>query len=147
VGIGAVRWVLREVFGWRSHGAQADRADSASQQRADPCDAAAAVHARAGIPGVGPDTLIRRGPEILAAVERALTLPEDQLPRIPRAPRRPADPSYDERLERLKAARNAIAQRLDLAPGVACPNGTLEEIARRAPTTLEELETVRSMQK
>jgi ribonuclease D len=80
-------------------------------------------------------------------VERALTLPEDQLPRIPRAPRRPADPSYDERLERLKVARNAIAQRLDLAPGVACPNGTLEEIARRAPATLEELATVRSMRK
>jgi hypothetical protein len=30
---------------------------------------------------------------------------------------------------------------------VACPNRTLEEIARRAPATLEELATVRSMRK
>jgi hypothetical protein len=30
---------------------------------------------------------------------------------------------------------------------VACPNGTLEEIARRAPATLAELETVRSLRR
>jgi ribonuclease D len=64
------------------------------------------------------------------------------LPRVPRSPRRAADPAVDARLERLKLARNTIAARLDLAPGVACPNGTLEEIARRAPRTLEELQEV-----
>jgi len=144
--------VLREVFGWRE--ATARKLDRAAFRilNNEPILAMAkqpptTLEALKKIPGVGPDTLTRRGPELLAAVERALTLPEDQLPRIPRAPRRPADPSYDERLERLKVARNAIAQRLDLAPGVACPNGTLEEIARRAPATLEELATVRSMRK
>jgi ribonuclease D len=144
--------VLREVFGWRE--ATARRLDRAAFRilNNEPILAMArqpptTLEALRKIPGVGPDALARRGPEILAAVERALTLPEDQWPRIPRAPRRPADPSYDERMERLKAARNAIAQRLDLAPGVACPNGTLEEIARRAPATLAELETVRSLRR
>lgn len=144
--------VLREVFGWRE--ATARKLDRAAFRilNNEPILAMAkqpptTLEALKKIPGVGPDTLARRGMEILAAVERALMLPEDQLPRIPRAPRRPADPSYDERLERLKTARNAIAQCLDLAPGVACPNGTLEEIARRAPATVEELEAVRSMRR
>jgi len=43
------------------------------------------------------------------------------------------------RLDRLKATRNAIAKRLDLAPGVLCPNGTLEAIAKAAPQTVTEL--------
>ncbi len=81
----------------------------------------------------------RRGTEILAAVNRALALPEEELPRFPRPPRHKPDPVYMARLDRLKAARNAIAKRLDLAPGVLCPNGTLEAIARAAPKTVAEL--------
>jgi ribonuclease D len=92
--------------------------------------------------GVGPETIARRGGEILDAIGQAMSIPERDLPRLPRLPRRPPDPAFDARLERLKAARNAVAQRLDLAPGVTCPNGTLEEIARRAPTRIEELEGV-----
>jgi ribonuclease D len=144
--------VLREVFAWRD--ATARKLDRAAFRilNNEPILAMAkqpptTIEALKKMPGVGPDTIARRGAEILGAVERALALPEDQWPRIPRAARRPADPTYDERLERLKVARNAIALRLDLAPGVACPNGTLEEFARRAPTTLEGLGAVRSMRK
>ena len=92
--------------------------------------------------GVGPETIARRGGEILDAIQQAMAIPEHDLPRLPRVPRRPPDPAFDARLERLKAARNAVALRLDLAPGVTCPNGTLEEIARRVPTRVEELEGV-----
>jgi ribonuclease D len=49
------------------------------------------------------------------------------------------DLAYEERLERLKAARNRLAQECDLAPGVVCPNGTLEAIARLDPKTTAEL--------
>jgi ribonuclease D len=45
-------------------------------------------------------------------------------------------------VERLKAVRNQEAERLALAPGVLCPNGTLEGIARREPKTLVDLRTV-----
>jgi ribonuclease D len=96
---------------------------------------------------VGPETIARRGPEILDAIEGAMAIPERDLPRVPRSPRRPPDPAADARLDRLKAARNLIAKRLDLAPGVACPNGTLEEIARRAPARLEDLEEVPSLRR
>jgi ribonuclease D len=49
------------------------------------------------------------------------------------------DPAYEARLERLKAVRNQLAQQYDLAPGVLCPNGTLEAIARANPATPEQL--------
>jgi ribonuclease D len=97
--------------------------------------------------GVGPETIARRGPEILEAIEQAMTIPERELPRLPRFPRRAADPAADARFERLKTARNIIAQRLALAPGVTCPNGTLEEIAKRAPTSVEELGTIPSLRR
>lgn len=99
------------------------------------------------VKGVGPETIARRGAEILDAVEQAMAIPERDLPRLPRLPRRVPDPAADARLERLKTARNLIAQRLELAPGVACPNGTLEEIARQAPTTLGALEAIPSMRR
>jgi len=97
--------------------------------------------------GVGPETIARRGSEILDAIEQAMAIPERDLPRLPRPPRRAPDPAADARFERLKAARNLIATRLDLAPGVACPNGTLEEIARQAPTALEGLEAIPTLRR
>jgi len=99
------------------------------------------------VKGVGPETIARRGGEILDAIAQAMAIPERDLPRLPRPPRRAPDPAADARLERLKAARNRIAARLDLAPGVACPNGTLEEIARQAPTTLDGLAALTSLRR
>ena len=49
------------------------------------------------------------------------------------------DPELLDRLERLKVARNTAAVRLDLAPGVLCPNGTLESIVRARPSSIEDL--------
>jgi hypothetical protein len=45
-------------------------------------------------------------------------------------------------MERFKAIRNAAAERLGLQPGVLCPNGTLEAVARRAPRDTTELREV-----
>jgi len=58
---------------------------------------------------------------------------------VERPPRRPPDPAFEARLERLKAVRNRLATEYDLAPGVLCPNGTLEAIARVQPHSTEEL--------
>ena len=38
-----------------------------------------------------------------------------------------------------------IAERYQLAPGVLCPNGTLEAIARVHPATLEQLSAIREV--
>ena len=88
------------------------------------------------IPGVSADQAERRGRELLAAVQRGLELPGARPATIARPPRRAPDLAYEARLERLKAARNRLAQKYDLPPGVVCPNGTLEAIARVDPKTM-----------
>lgn len=142
--------VLRELYEWREGVAQ--RADKATfrilnnepilaMARMPPTDLAALK----AIPGISGDQAERRGKEILSAVQRALEVPERDLPRIPRAPRRPHDPALEARLERLKTVRNRLATELQLAPGVLCPNGTLEAIARANPATLDEMAGIEAM--
>jgi ribonuclease D len=66
----------------------------------------------------------------------------DTLPVIDRGRRPPRDPEFDATLERLKAIRNAAAERVGLATGVLCPNGILEGAARIRPRDSAELLTV-----
>jgi ribonuclease D len=87
-----------------------------------------------------PASLARRhGPALVAAVGRALALAEADLPTRARAPRAPHDPDLDGRVEKLKVARNTVAQRLGLDPGVLCGKSTLEAIARQRPADLAAL--------
>jgi ribonuclease D len=139
--------ILRELYAWREGVAQRnDRATfrilnnepMLAMARTPPRDLAALK----AIPGVGGEQAERRGREILEAVRRGLELPDAELPRIERPPRRVYDPALEARLDRLKTVRNQLATRLELAPGVLCPNGTLEAIARLNPGTLEELGAV-----
>jgi ribonuclease D len=136
--------ILRELHEWREGAAQ--RADRATFRilnnepmlaiaRQPPADLAGLK----AIPGIGGDQAERRGGEILAAVQRGLEVPDRDLPRIERPPRRPHDPALELRFERLKAVRNQLAVRLELAPGVLCPNGTLEAIARANPLNMNAL--------
>jgi ribonuclease D len=136
--------ILRELHEWREGIAQrSDRATfrilnndpMLTMARQPPTDMAALK----AIPGIGGEQAERRGREILAAVKRGVELPEADLPRLERPRRRAYDPAFEARLERLKAVRNQLATRLELAPGVLCPNGTLEAIARANPTSLEAL--------
>jgi len=139
--------ILRELFEWRESVAQqSDRATfrilnnepMLTMARQPPVDMAALKT----IPGIGGDQAERRGREILAAVKRGMEVTDRDLPRIERLPRKPFDQAFEARLERLKTARNRLAVELDLAPGVLCPNGTLEAIARTKPGTLEALATI-----
>ena len=139
--------ILREVWEWRD--ALAQRLDRAAFRimnndpiftiaRTPPDD----VDALAKVPGIGREIVARRGQEIMAAIERGKAVPEHQLPRVERPARRAPDPELDARVERLKTARNVAAARIDLPPGVVCPNGTLEAVARAAPRSLEELAAI-----
>ena len=139
--------VLKELYDWREQLAR--RTDKAAfrilnnepmlfMAKTPPRDMAELKAVR----GIGGEQAERRGPEILAAVERGLSVPEGQLPRVDRIPRRAPDAAYEARLERLKVVRNQLALRFDLAPGVLCPNGTLEAIACLNPSTLEQLSEV-----
>jgi ribonuclease D len=144
--------ILRELVEWRESVAlRSDRATfrilnnepMLAMARTPPADIAELK----AIPGISGEQAERRGRDILAAVRRGLEVPEGDLPRIERAPRRAHDPAYEARLERLKGARNALAARLDLAPGILCPNGTLEAIAKANPASLEELARVSELRR
>ena len=136
--------VLKELHDWREQLAR--RTDKAAFRilNNEPMLAMAKSPPRdleqlKAVRGIGGEQAERRGAEILAAVQRGLALPEGQLPRVERVPRRPPDAAYEARLERLKTARNLLATEYDLPPGILCPNGTLEAIARVNPSSPTEI--------
>lgn len=144
--------VLRELWQWRDE--EASRLDRApfrilnnepmlSMARTPPGD----LLALGKISGVGAETAERRGRKILAAVQRAIELPDAVLPRIPRKPRRPPDLQFEARVDRLKVVRNELATRYQLQPGVLCANQILESVARANPRNLEELAVVPSLRR
>jgi ribonuclease D len=98
-----------------------------------------------GVPGALAE---RYGAEMVAAVQRALALPESELPRRERGPRRAApDADFDERVERLKRVRDAAAESLALDRGFLMPRQQLEAIARQRPATTEQLLEVPDMRR
>jgi ribonuclease D len=130
--------VLRELVPWReSIAADLDRASF----RVVSNEALLALSSTpprspdelAKVRGLSPRLVTERGSSLLAVIERGLTVPEKDLPRFPRSERRVADPAFDLAVERLKKARNEAAERLHLEPGVLCPKGTLEAVARARP--------------
>jgi ribonuclease D len=94
------------------------------------------------VPGMGRETIARRGAELLEAIGRGLRVPDAELPAFPRPPRVRPDPAFDVRLEQLKAWRLGLAERIGLPVGLVAPNALLEGVARRTPHSLEELATV-----
>src|SRR5258708_4269614 len=136
--------IFRELYVWRAGTAHAlDRAAFrilGNEAMVALAERPPADLARLGAtPGVGRGTAQRPGTEILAAIQRGQLLPESELPRFARPPRHRPDPVFEARLERLKALRATLVERLELAPGVLCPNWLLEAIARAGPTSLAEL--------
>ncbi|HEY7394089.1 MAG TPA: HRDC domain-containing protein [Gemmatimonadaceae bacterium] len=139
--------VFREVVRWRDSVARAlDRATfrvvgneqllEVARRKPQRLDALTVIK------GMPRGMLDSRGGEILAAVERGLAVPEAELPRFPKAARWDRDPEFDTRTSALKTVRDAAAVRLDLDPGVLCSRDRLEAVARRNPTTREELDAI-----
>lgn len=97
--------------------------------------------------GLSRSIIEREGTRILAAINEGLRVPEHDLPRFPRAARWERDPEFDERVTRLKAVRDRIASELELDPGVLCPRDRLESVARKAPSSLDEMATLPDMRR
>lgn len=90
-----------------------------------------------------PASLARRhGAALLDAVAKAQALPGHELPRLERRPRLHKDAGFDARVEKLKAARNAVATALGLEAGVLCGRTTLEAVARARPADRAALDRV-----
>jgi ribonuclease D len=136
---------LRELYQWRETVARERDAapfrvlsneiliETARHQPAD-------ADALRSVPRLAAANARRWGDALLTAVDRARSLPEDALPERPRSQRRAQrDPEFDVVVERLKAARDAAADRLSLESGFLMPRAQLEEIARRQPATEAEL--------
>ena len=144
--------ILRELFEWREGVAQrTDRATfrilnnepMLAMAKQPPTDLAALKQ----VPGIGGEQAERRGRDILAAIQRGLAVPDRDLPRFERPARRAYDPAFEARLERLKTARNRLASTYDLQPGVLCPNGTLEAVARVNPGSMPELGAIEDLRR
>jgi ribonuclease D len=136
---------LRELYAWRETEArERDRAtfrvvaNEALLALARDMPATPATLAR--VPGVPRSITDRHGEEMLAAIERARRIPDAQLPVRPRGPGRPPpDPAFDALVERLKGARDLVADELEMDRGFLMPRAQLEEIGRAKPRTLEEM--------
>jgi ribonuclease D len=136
--------ILRELVTWRNDVARkADRATFRVLGN-DPLfeivrTKPSAREALAAIKGMPRSLLERAAPDLLDAVKRGLALPDADLPRFPKALRWERDPDFDARATALRTVRDAAAARLDMDPGVLCSRDRLEAVARRNPTTMEEL--------
>jgi ribonuclease D len=136
--------ILREIHGWREEvGRERDQATfrvlSNQSMLEIALKAPTSPAALASITGVSQGLVERRGAELIAAVHRGLAVPESDLPRFAPSRRWERDALVEERTERLREARNQAAAQLGLDPGFLISRATLEEVARRAPRTIEEL--------
>ena len=139
--------VLREMVPWRESVArQMDRATFRVLGNEQLFEVArkqpSTKEALGTIKGMPRGIIEQRGAEIIDAVQRALGVPDAELPRFPRAARWDRDPEFDARVSALKTARDEAAKRLALDPGVLCARDRMEAVARRNPATVDELREV-----
>lgn len=139
--------ILRELYEWReATAASLDRASfrvMGNEVLFTLAEKPVTTIAELGqVRGIGRDVAERRGAQVVAAITKALELPDDQLPKVVRPPRRAPDLEYEARVDALKKVRNALAEEYGLQPGVLCPNGILEGVAREMPRDAASLEKV-----
>ena len=98
-----------------------------------------------GVKGFSPALARQEGQELLERMARVALLPDREIVPVTR-PRRTgpgrAPPDAEQRAERLKEVRNQRADELGIDRGTLLPNAVVLEIARREPSTPEELRTV-----
>ncbi|MBL7939379.1 MAG: ribonuclease D [Flavobacteriales bacterium] len=130
--------ILREVHAWRdSVAAKQDRApfmilgnDILLSLATDPPTDVKDIAARKG---VNERMLETHGKRILSAVKQGQDTPKEQWPRLERPKRWDRDNDYEDRLKRLKIARDGLMQQHDLRPGIVAANQLLMDIARTLP--------------
>jgi ribonuclease D len=136
--------VLRELFEWREEVGR-ERDQATFRVLSNQALIAMSVHppetlqALGSVSGVSEALVQRRGQDILDAIRRGMEVPESELPKYPRSPRFERDPEVEDRANRLRRVRTETAEALELDPGFLMARAMLEEIARRNPSSLDEL--------
>jgi ribonuclease D len=144
--------VLRELVPWRDSVAKSmDRATFRVLGNEQLLDIArtqpVSRDALSKIKGMPRGILEQRGTDLVDAVQRALAVPESDLPKFPRAPRWDRDPDFDTRVSALETARDDAAKRLALDPGVLCSRDRMEAVARRNPASVAEVMEVTELRR
>lgn len=144
--------LLRELVPWRDTMAlQLDRATfrvvSNDVLLEIARQAPTAIEGLRAIKGMPRGLADRAAPDVLAAVERGLAVPEAELPRFPRAARWDKDPGFDAKVSKLKTVRDEAAKRLEVDPGVLCSRERLETIARALPRSAVDLDGIPDLRK
>src|SRR6266513_199402 len=144
--------VLREVANWRDTvAAQLDRATFRVMGNEVLLELARraprSVSELSAFKGMPQGMIERGGAEIVAAILRGMEAPEAELPKFPRGQRWNKDRDFDERVNRLKAVRDAAAARLELDPGVLCSRERLENVARSGAQSVDDLSSVQGLRR
>lgn len=144
--------VLREVAQWRDATAAAlDRSTFRVVANEVLLEIARvqpdARNALAAIKGMPRGLLDRAARDVLDAIARGLAVPDAELPRFPRSARWEKDPEFDDKVGRLKAARDAAAARLEIDPGVLGSRDRLEAVARLVPQSVDELAAISELRR
>jgi len=139
--------VLREVANWRDTvAAQLDRATFRVMGNEALFEIARRAPKNATelgtIKGMPKGMIERAGADIVAAIRHGMEVPEAELPKFPKGQRWNKDRDFDEKVNRLKAVRDAAATRLELDPGVLCSRERLENVARSGAKTIDDLAAV-----
>ncbi|HEY2941843.1 MAG TPA: HRDC domain-containing protein [Vicinamibacteria bacterium] len=139
--------VLREAHGWRETLAEATDVPAfkllSSEALLEIAERAPRTAAELGkVRGLSP-RVKSRGDELLAAIGRALDLPEADLPRLsPPAPRPVVSEAVRQRIDSLRAWRAKAAAGLAVDVSVVLPQRLLERLAHAAPRDVEALREI-----
>lgn len=87
------------------------------------------------------------GPAILEAVNAALSIPDVELPRYPRSRPPSYGPGVPQRVKRIKAWRDGIAERLCIDPSILMTRVMITQIAELRPRSMADLDQVPDMKK
>jgi ribonuclease D len=138
--------VAREVHAWRESLAEATDVPAFKLMGSE------TLLALAVAPPASEDELLKvrgltgrarsRASAVLAAVARAMALPESALPRLPAAPRPFVPEPVRRRIEALRKWRAEEAARLRLDVSVVLPQRLLERVAEAAPASVADLHLI-----
>ncbi|ABA87583.1 ribonuclease D, putative [Syntrophotalea carbinolica DSM 2380] len=92
-----------------------------------------------GIEGFSPRLADRYGRALIGVVCKAAAIPREEWPVYPRGERRERDPAVEGRMKDLKQVRAAMAEELDMDPGILVNNAQLEGVARACPADMDQL--------
>ncbi len=94
---------------------------------------------------LSPRQIDRYGKPLMREIERALAIPEKDLPIYPRKEKPDLPASVRRRVKALKAWRDRRAKDLALEPGVLLNNALINALASKNPRSLKEMEAIPGM--